>query len=121
MLLPLKGIEGHCNYDTVMPHVPSVHDADGLHRQAGSCWFHPGLDWADYQLLLLLLLLVSGASKRVGLEGLADAVLSAASRLSGVRLRSTDDLPSVTLHAGLAHGSCFVQYQGMLPAGGQRP
>lgn len=55
---------------------------------------------------------LAGASKRSGLEGLAGAVLSAAARLTGVMQRSVDVLPVVTLSAGIASGSCFVQREG---------
>lgn len=54
----------------------------------------------------------AGMSKRSGLEGLAGAVLSAAMHLSGVVARSSDVLPVVGLAAGVASGSCFMQFEG---------
>jgi hypothetical protein len=53
---------------------------------------------------------VAGTSKRAGLESLADALLSSAARMSGVLSRS-EGLPVLGLAAGVASGSCFVQYE----------
>jgi hypothetical protein len=52
----------------------------------------------------------TGSSKRAGLESLADALLSSAARMAGVLARS-EGLPVLGLAAGLASGSCFVQYE----------
>ncbi|WIA09516.1 hypothetical protein OEZ85_008912 [Tetradesmus obliquus] len=67
---------------------------------------------------LLLAQLEPGSSKRAGLEGLADALLSSAARMAGVLSRS-EGLPVLGLAAGVASGSCFVQYESRagLPAG----
>ncbi|WIA29595.1 hypothetical protein OEZ86_012085 [Tetradesmus obliquus] len=73
--------------------------------------------WAARRWLLLAQL-EPGSSKRAGLEGLADALLSSAARMAGVLSRS-EGLPVLGLAAGVASGSCFVQYESRagLPAG----
>lgn len=55
---------------------------------------------------------VTGVPEAAGVECAADVLLTAAARLDGLMLRAEGGLPMVRLAAGLAHGSCFLDYEG---------
>lgn len=54
----------------------------------------------------------AGCPEAAGMECAADVLLTAAARLDGLMLRAEGGLPMVRLAAGLAHGSCFLDYAG---------
>jgi hypothetical protein len=60
----------------------------------------------------LLLLRLAGVPELAGVECAADVMLAAAARLAGLMLRADGGLSMVRLAAGLAHGSCFLDYEG---------
>jgi hypothetical protein len=67
--------------------------------------------------LWLLLLCPAGVPELSGVECAADVLLAAAARLAGLMLRADGGLPMVRLAAGLAHGSCFLDYEGVFVVG----